>query len=115
RKTMWGTSGKLPQRDGGGRWATATRTGEANSPGRNPDRRHRSGMELSRITASVELLRAENGHVTQTSAANLAGVGLPCAARALSGALTTSCTDGGGKSWWGRSPIGMGRQWQKAH
>jgi len=43
-------------------------------------------MELSRITAMDELLRAENGRFTQTSAANLAGAGLPCAARALPGA-----------------------------
>ena len=36
-------------------------------------------MELSRISAMVELLRDENGYVTQTSAANFAGAGPPFA------------------------------------
>src|SRR5712664_2954220 len=63
-------------------------------------------MELSRITAMVELLGAENGRVTQTAAANLAGAGLPCTAERFR-ALTTSCTAGERKSWWWRERIGM--------
>src|SRR5258706_1279894 len=57
----------------------AREAGEASAPGRNPERRHRSGMELSHIDAMVELLRAENGYVTKTSAANFAGAGPPFA------------------------------------